>query len=532
VLLLVALLLALVTLLTPFPLFALDPSRPVASFGQDTWQAEDGLPQNSVLAVAQTPDGYLWLGTKAGLVRFDGIRFRLYTSRNTPGLPYDFVSSLLAARDGTLWIGLNGGGVASLSQGRFKGITIQEGLPSNNVTALAEDLDGSLWIATEGGGLVRLLGDQKRVYGTADGLPADRVLAVLTTDDAVYAGTTAGLAVLRGGHFQVVGPAEGLASSTVISLARGPGRSVYVGTRDGGLDLFDGKRATRVPGLPANLSPRRPRRPGRHCGPALVTASSASTETGLTLRYAGGLADDIVTALFEDRGSLWIGTDNGRLNNCESRFSPVAPPGAAGNVRPCTRARGGTPSRHVRGRSLPLGGRTTKEAGLSSDFIRASTIRKGGSGWARGGGLNVRTGNGPFRTIPGLSDEIVNTLASTPDGTLWVGTVGGGLNAVRDGRVVAILQQKEGLPNDRIGPLVPDGAGGLWVGRSAAGWRGCRQTAACAAFWCPGESATISPHKDTVGICGSPGTGGLARLGRALTSFSALPACPRWSVRS
>ncbi len=151
-------------------------------------------------------------------------------------------------------------------------------------------------------------------------------------------------------------------------------------------------------------------------------------------------------------------------------------------------------------------------------------------GTGGGGGLNVRTGDGPFRTIPGLSDEIVNTLASTPDGTLWVGTVGGGLNAVRDGRVVAILQQKEGLPNDRIGPLVPDGAGGLWVGTLGGGLARLSADGTVRGVPVPGlESATIlALHKDAAGdLWIGLGTGGLARLSEGhLTSFSALPGLP------
>ena len=88
---------------------ALDPAKALTQFTHSAWLMEDGLPQNSVRAIAQTADGYLWLATQAGIVRFDGVRFTVFNTSNTPALTSSNVLTLLSARDGSLWIGGYGG---------------------------------------------------------------------------------------------------------------------------------------------------------------------------------------------------------------------------------------------------------------------------------------------------------------------------------------------------------------------------------------------------------------------------------------
>src|SRR4051812_27925572 len=97
------------------PLFALNPQKLVTQYTRTTWTQAQGLPQDSVDAIAQTPDGYLWLGTSEGLARFDGYEFVKYT-KSQGNLPSNSVVSLLAARDGTLWIGTSDG-LASYKDG-------------------------------------------------------------------------------------------------------------------------------------------------------------------------------------------------------------------------------------------------------------------------------------------------------------------------------------------------------------------------------------------------------------------------------
>jgi ligand-binding sensor domain-containing protein len=96
-------------------------------YQQAIWQERDGLPQNTVLAIATTRDGYLWMGTYEGAVRFDGVRFTLFNPSTTTGIGNSFVTSLLERRDGDLWLATYGGGVSRLSGGRFTQYSVQEG---------------------------------------------------------------------------------------------------------------------------------------------------------------------------------------------------------------------------------------------------------------------------------------------------------------------------------------------------------------------------------------------------------------------
>ena len=115
-----------------------------------TWQTDDGLPQNTVDAIAQTLDGYIWVGTHEGLARFDGLRFTL--DDDTPGeLKRGWITALCATRDGSLWIGCDGYGLARFKSGTFTRFSEADGLLSNQIRCLLEGQDGSLWIGSEDG---------------------------------------------------------------------------------------------------------------------------------------------------------------------------------------------------------------------------------------------------------------------------------------------------------------------------------------------------------------------------------------------
>src|SRR2546427_8144483 len=102
------------------------------------WQADDGLPQNSVYAIAQTPDGYLWVGTHEGLTRFDGVRFTLVDDPVAPELKHGWITALCAGSDGSLWIACDGSGVTRLKDGVFSRFSEVNGLPSNQTRCLFE----------------------------------------------------------------------------------------------------------------------------------------------------------------------------------------------------------------------------------------------------------------------------------------------------------------------------------------------------------------------------------------------------------
>src|SRR5260370_14905308 len=151
------------------PLLALDPKRAVTQYGHAAWRAEDGLPQNTVQAIVQTRDGYLWIGTEEGLVRFDGVRFAIFDMKNTGAIRSNFITSLREDEFGNLWIGTRGG-LTKMKDGQFTTYPKANGLPSDIIRSIYEARDGSLWIGTSGGGLARLLNGEFTTYSTEQGL--------------------------------------------------------------------------------------------------------------------------------------------------------------------------------------------------------------------------------------------------------------------------------------------------------------------------------------------------------------------------
>src|ERR1039458_4584917 len=142
----------------------------LAGYARRVWHAEDGLPEETVQAFAQTSDHFLWIGTTGGLVRFDGTQFVVFDHDNTPALHENSIFCLLVAADGTLWIGTEGGGVASYRNRRFQAWSKAEGLTNGYVRALREDRAGAIWMGTDDG-LFRWRGGQIERVDGHDGMP-------------------------------------------------------------------------------------------------------------------------------------------------------------------------------------------------------------------------------------------------------------------------------------------------------------------------------------------------------------------------
>src|SRR5262245_29995314 len=183
------------------PCAALDPRKAVTQYAQQVWKTDAGLPQNSIQAILQTRDGYLWLGTERGLVRFDGVQFTVLDKGNAPGLRSSNTQALLQDRDGNLWVG-TWGGLHRYHDGRFEAFTTKEGLSNNRVVALYQDRHGALWIGT-GSGLNRLESGRITAFTTRDGLSSDQVWAISEDRDGnLWVGTDGGgLNRFRNGTF-------------------------------------------------------------------------------------------------------------------------------------------------------------------------------------------------------------------------------------------------------------------------------------------------------------------------------------------
>src|SRR5580693_10323168 len=125
------------------PLSGAVPRKLPDGYTRRVWQTQDGLPEQTVQAFAQTPDHYLWIGTTGGLLRFDGARFTLFDHGNTPQLHENSVFALATSRDGSLWIGTEGGGLTRYANGQFRSYGASDGLSDGFVRALFEDRGGT-----------------------------------------------------------------------------------------------------------------------------------------------------------------------------------------------------------------------------------------------------------------------------------------------------------------------------------------------------------------------------------------------------
>src|SRR5580658_6162888 len=126
--------------------FALDPSLEVSQYAHTSWKVRDGFVKGAIFSIAQTPDGYLWLGTEFGLARFDGVRAVPWQPPAGEHLPSNFISTLIVARDGAIWIGTHKG------LARWKGgkLTNYPEVGEGSISALLEDRDGTVWIGAVG----------------------------------------------------------------------------------------------------------------------------------------------------------------------------------------------------------------------------------------------------------------------------------------------------------------------------------------------------------------------------------------------
>jgi signal transduction histidine kinase/ligand-binding sensor domain-containing protein/ActR/RegA family two-component response regulator len=412
---------------------ALDPSLPLALHDLDVWR--DGLPQQSVNAIVQARNGYLWLGTFEGLVRWNGVEFQVHDERNLPGLRNPRVRAIHEDADGTLWIGTLGG-LARLQDGRASTLAVEQGLAGQAVQSVIRARSGSLWVATATG-LSRLDAGRVRNYTVRDGLPHDGV-RVVAEDGAgrLWAGTDAGLARLEGERFVPVKLAEGLVQVASLDPTRDGG--LLVGTRAQGVFRLRGGELRNwavaeglpTPNVTAVLEDAKGSVwVGTSCG-GLARIREDAVEV---LDTKGGLPGDCLWSLAEDHeGSLWVGTSAGLV-----RLS---------DLKAVT---------------------WTKRAGLSDDNVRVVLETRDRSLWVGtdGGGLDHIRGREVthFGAAQGLPNPFIRALHEDDDGTLWVGTHGGGLARYAQGRFT-VFTTRDGLPNDTISAVHRLRDGRLLVG--------------------------------------------------------------------
>jgi ligand-binding sensor domain-containing protein/two-component sensor histidine kinase len=417
---------------------ALDPSRTLSQYVHRIWQVQQGLPQASLYAIVQTHDGYLWLGTETGLVRFDGARFTVVDELGGLSIAGARITRLVEDRHGTLWIGTHESGVIALQNGKARRYTRGDGLPSDSVQWLFVDADGRLWVCTPNG-VAEVVGDRVRAFGSVDGLPERDVRAGCASSAGVFFAGADDSRISRwnGDRFVPAGSTLPDSASAQAMLCDADG-ALWIGTSDGLVHIHDGRRdrLTVANGLAGN---------------SILTVTAArsgdvlvGTTNGFSRIHAGeierfrpqdGLSQSTVYSLYEDReGSLWVATKHG-LNQ------------------------------FLDGLMIPY---TTSE-GLPSNNTGPVLQDRNGTVWVGtlGGGLGRFDGHRfvALTTRDGLASNTVRALAADAAGDVWVGT-GAGLNRLRNGRVTDTWTTREGLPGDVVRAIHRDRDGMLWIATS------------------------------------------------------------------
>jgi len=415
--------------------WALDPQRSLTQYSRKVWTQAEGLPQDTVRAIAQTADGYLWLGTEEGLARFDGYEFTNFDKRDG-GLPSNYITALAATADGALWIG-TAAGLTEYRDKRFRTFTIKDGLPDNAIVSLYADHEGVLWIVA-GVWLSRFENGRFTNYAPGPRLPVTAARGIVEDRrHRLWIGGMNGVGRLSSEGFSlVIGKAE-LAGRFVTCLTAGGDGIVWIGTSGGVIAI----------------------------SPEGVVRS---------YRTADGLPDSMVRALWCDRsGSIWAGTNRGVARFNGQRFTFALAETGLVSVRSIAGDREG---------NLWVG----DNSGLSRLRDDVFTVYGRSEGWPsvnpttafqdhagrvwvgfHESGLMLASGadRRVYTSRDGLPDNQIYSIRETRAGDLLIGTRNG--LAVMHGESFHVYRPEDQLRRLNVYDALEDGAGRIWLATPA-----------------------------------------------------------------
>jgi ligand-binding sensor domain-containing protein/signal transduction histidine kinase len=459
---------------------------PLPSIPQDltmrTWNKLQGLPDDSVTAVLQSHDGYLWVGTSSGLARFDGMEFTLMSPQNWKTNTPICVTALCEDSKGKLWIGTQDNGLLCYEDGVVKWFVLRV-FDAQTINSIAADTDGSLWIGTPSG-LARLEGGKfVSLFTTKDGLPNDFVSNVHIARSGVLWITT------KGGMCQFwQGRVEPVPFQTD-SPGRNPESLGVYEDRNGKLwafgdtylvNLTDNKHLNHFGGGDATSTRIWSLCEGQHGELWIGTSGKglycfADDKFVPVTLHNGELTSD-VRAICEDRqGNLWLGTYGDGLVRLQRRNTRVLDTNAGLPNRPpvCLAI-------NPQGRAWIGFDRAGLYEGAGGNFepfpdgadsgfqntISTMCLTPDSSLWVGtpGAGLFCIAKQRTMRlaTADGLSDNDIFSLATDSEGALWIGT-GARLHRMTNG-VISSFGAADGLPNEPVTAIAPRHAGGVWLG--------------------------------------------------------------------
>ena len=523
-------------------------------FVVDVWGTAAGLPQSSVIALTQTREGYLWLGTLNGLVRFDGNSFTRFNVNNTPGLPDNRIIFLFEDSRTNLWVGTEAGGLCAIKNGAVK--NFDSGSASGKITFAYEDESGTVWFSAADGkflcwkngqlesnpqifsaqlfyraahilvpgknGVVWRLQSGRvekrrgeRLEKTWDSAPwgNTHVSAAIEDREGTLLVATLGSGVFwldNVGNWRRIGLEQGLSHNTVLAAAFDREGNLWVGTDGGGLNRIKKKSFA----VPAGLHPWVAQSAAGDAQGGIWVAYNGQGlscwRTNAAIDYGIGTAGNAWSVLVDRREQVWAGTrGEGLFRFAANNFQPVAGVEKIGQqIFALFESRDGTIWAGGKNGLAGFDGTGWKmfsaKEGLPPHSIRALAEDATGNLWlgTEGGGLfrlrggKISNANAPVKDV--------SCLLVDRDGVLWVGTSGHGLARWENGKWSVCSTIHGGLVSDSIGYLLDDAAGNLWLGsyegllriskKSAADFAaGVVKTIACRTFFTRECSAGAQP---------------------------------------
>jgi signal transduction histidine kinase/ligand-binding sensor domain-containing protein len=427
---------------------ALDPALEVSQYAHTAWRIRDGFTQGAVGPIAQTPDGYLWLGTEFGLYRFDGVRAVRWQPPAGEQLPGNYIQSLLAARDGTLWIATTEG----LASWKNSKLTNYPEVAGQYLLRLLQDREGTIWFGALAPG--RLCAVRQRTVQCYGAGSFGRFVTALYEDQKGYLWVAAEKVLWRWTPEHPEQYPFRSPLSEASALIEDDGGRLLMATDAGLKQLVNGKIEPYA--LPSITEHSRPTRFFRSSDGSLWIGTQQGllhVHQGKTDRYGAsdGLSHDVVDSIFEDReGNVWVATVGGL-----DRFREYAVPTASANHSLSTS--GVWSVQATSDGSIWI----STASGLNRIEKRRVTI------YGSGGPRQVSTEEDDRKaSARAIAREIANSgLSGTPrslgeddQGRLWAST-DNGLFYFEDGRFIRV----RGVPRGNIFSIAADGLGKVWI---------------------------------------------------------------------
>lgn len=404
----------------------------ITSFG-----LEEGLPQSTVSSIVQSSDGYLWISTHGGLVRFDGVTFRVFNRFNTPAFRSDFIITLFEDSKGTIWIGSENGSLIRKSNGQFTLLNLGDYIQHWNVVSITEDKQENIWAATTGGGVVRISGDQITHYTTDHGLHQDVVSKIYSAPDGrIFVTTSLGISVFNGESFDpyITGEDAGIFEIHFIYIESNGVE--WIGTRGNGLYRFSGN-SVEIFSDENDL-------PSSHIAELYKDSDGAiwiATTGGIsqylngeifTLSQIHGLSGNNILSITQDHeGTVWAGTRTGGLNRLVNATIKVI-----------------------------------QEEGVDAiNNITSISPSADGSIWfgKNCDGVSRYNNSMIIRLEIPIENTCVWSVLEDSSGRLWIGTWGGGLYRLEHG-VLQNFNVANGFPSNVVLSIFEDSRGNFWFG--------------------------------------------------------------------